>query len=136
MGKRGPAPFQPTAKQRRDVALYAAGGMSEPGIASELGICQNTLRKHFAADILAGHEREIAANLRRLRKAADDGNVTAMKHLDTKFELVGAKVSFGAEQPRAAKPGKKEVVRQDAMIAGHGNEWGDDLKAPIDGLPN
>lgn len=111
--RRGPPPFKPTAKQRKDVTLYVAGGMSEPAIAAEIGICQNTLRKHFPDEIDAGHQRELAANLRRLRKAADKGNVTAMKHLDAKFGLIAAKVAVDrrgepAAPARQAKLGKKE----------------------------
>ncbi len=88
--------------------------MSEPAIAAEIGICQNTLRKHFPDEIDAGHQRELAANLRRLRKAADKGNVTAMKHLDAKFGLIAAKVAVDRRGVPAATPqtkvklGKKE----------------------------
>lgn len=133
--RRGPPPFKPTPKQRKDVALYAAGGMSEPAIAREIGICQNTLRKHFADELDQGHQRELAANLRRLRKAADRGNVTAMKHLDAKFGVIAAHKEFdnGAaptKEPRVPKIGKKEEAAQAALTAGEGSVWGDDLKVP------
>lgn len=99
--------------------MYAAAGLSEPGIAAEIGVCQNTLRKHFAAELQAGREREIAANLRRLRKAADHGNVTAMKHLDAKFDLTPRK----ALEPRRRPPGKKEIAQIEAERAPD-SDWG------------
>jgi predicted transcriptional regulator len=117
--KRGPAPLNPTKKQRDDVALYAAAGLSEPGIAAEIGVCQNTLRKHFAAELQAGREREIAANLRRLRKAADHGNVTAMKHLDAKFDLTPRKDLETRRRP----PGKKEIAQIEAERRPDDGDW-------------
>jgi predicted transcriptional regulator len=132
--RRGPPPFKPTLKQRKDVTLYAAGGMSEPGIAAELGICQNTLRKHFSEELDAGHERELAANLRRLRKAADKGNVTAMKHLDAKFGLLALDREFKKKpktastepkETKAPKLGKKEIAKIEASMPPEDPDWAD-----------
>lgn len=105
--------------------------MSEPGIAAELGICQNTLRKHFETELRAGHERELAANLRRLRKAADKGNVTAMKHLDAKFVMLAAEREFKSRPPAPAPPpavkdkkrGKKEIAAIEASEPASDQEW-------------
>lgn len=77
--------LRPTAQQRSDVRLFAANGMSEKGIASAIDVSRNSLRKHFAWELRAGREIEMAANLRRLRKAADEGSIAAMKELDKKF---------------------------------------------------
>ncbi len=129
--KRGPAPFKPTPKHRKDVSLYAAGGMSEPAIAAEIGIAQNTLRKHFADELRAGHDREHAANLRRLRKAADAGNVTAMKHLDMKFGFVGAQKAFDRKserKPRTRPLGKREIAEAAAAAPASG-DWSEILPA-------
>ena len=90
MGRPG---FKPTAQQRKDVKLFVACGMSEPRIASVIGIAKNTLRKHFTDELRDGREIEMAANLRRLRKAADKGNVTAMKQLDARFSAVAPRVN-------------------------------------------
>jgi hypothetical protein len=134
MGKRGPQPYAPTKKQRDAVKLYVAGGIAEPVIAHKIGICQMTLRKHFADELNFGRDMKRAENLQRLDDAAEGGNVTAMKHLDGKFELVSAKASFiGEERPRA---GKKEIVRAEAMSAGMDGEWEGDLNPPSDARPN
>ena len=131
--KRGPKPFAPKAHQRRLVTLLAAGGLSEPGIAREIGICQNTLRKHFAAELTEAHEREMAENLKRLRKAADRGNVTAMKHLDAKLGAVSAAAAWSGQptaEPKPEKLGKKQIAEAAALTAGEGSGWGDDLRIP------
>ncbi|HVI92291.1 MAG TPA: hypothetical protein VM659_28635 [Dongiaceae bacterium] len=131
-GKRKAA-FRPTAVQRRDVMLFKAGGMSDDGIATELGICRNTLLKHFAIELAAAHQKEMAANLRRLRKAANAGNVTAIRHLDHKFGLVAAEDAFTGDsrrEPRSTVKGKKEQAADAAETAGVGTGWGNDLKTP------
>jgi hypothetical protein len=113
--------------------------MSEPAIAREIGICQNTLRKHFADELRAGNEIELAANLRRLRKAADKGNVTAMKHMDARFSVVAAHKSFVDEPAPSEKPsrlGKKEAATMAAATAGVDTPWGDDLNPPSGALRN
>lgn len=133
--KRGPKPFRPTRKHRADVVLFVAGGLSEPAIAREVGVCQNTLRKHFAVELAEGRERETAANLRRLRNAADAGNVAAMKHLDGKLERAAQPPAPKDPQPRVRPMGKKEVAERDAIAAGTDSDWGEDL-APPQGLPN
>lgn len=134
MGKRGPQPFNPTKKQRETVKLLMAGGIAEPVIAHRIGICQNTLRRWFEEELSFGRDLKRAENLERLDKAAEKGNVTAMKHLDGKFELVSAKASV-TDGAAVEKLGKKEIAKAQAMNAGANSEWGDDLKPPNE-LPN
>ena len=129
--KRGPKPYAPKKAERDDVALFMASGMSEPRIAAVLGICQNTLRKHFATELQIGRDREMAANLKRLRKAAAKGNVTAMKHLDAKYGTVSTEHSFAAPEAQPDRPeklGKKEQAMREASTAGQGTTWGQDLE--------
>ena len=128
--KRGPGQpaFKPTKKHRDQVKLYMAGGISEPVIAHRLGICQNTLRKHFADELHFGRDMKVADNLDRLERAADDGNVTAMKHLDVKFGATAAQHAFTAPEARPPAIGKKEAAQLAAEKAGVGTEWGDDLR--------
>lgn len=137
MGKRGPQPFTPSKTQRKLVKLLVAGGIPEPVIAHKIGVCQNTLRRHFPDELVFGRGLKLAENIERLDKAADGGNVTAMKHLDAKFEMVSAKASF--TDPLPAEPtrklGKKELQRNEAMVAGDNSDWGSDLKPPSS-LPN
>jgi hypothetical protein len=125
--KPGPKPFAPTRAQRRKVMLYLAGGMPEPQIAAVLGIVQNTLRKHFADELAHGRAVKMAANLERLEAAADKGNVTAMKHLDARFQSAAAEAAFIDPAPKAERLGKKQLAAIAAETAGDGTEWGDDL---------
>lgn len=109
--------FKPTKGQRADVRLMAAAGMSEEAISAVIGVQRQTLRKHFADDLLTGHSKEMAANLKRLKGAANDGNVAAMKALDAKFDVL---------PPQAPKPeplGKKEALQQEAQKGHEGTEW-------------
>lgn len=114
------------------MALYAAAGISEPMIAREIGICQNTLRKHFADELREGNERELARNLRRLSKAADAGNVAAIKHLDAKLSARSAQKAWAEDdQPeRTAKPASKreaQLAAAEAAVAPASSDWGNDL---------
>jgi hypothetical protein len=121
----------PTKAQREKVKLYLAGGISEPVVAHRLGISQMTLRKHFAEELVFGRDLKQADNLDRLEKAANKGNVTAMKHLDAKFGTNAAQHNF--EQPaRESSPrqGKKEQAQTAADTAGAGTVWGEDLQVP------
>lgn len=126
MGKRGPAPWRPTKEQRENVALWASCGISEPVIAQNLGICQNTLRKHCSEELSTGNEMELSKSLARLRKAADAGNVSAMKYLHEIVLRRKAAAEFQAPEP---KLGKKEVARQMAgeVMTTPSEDWGSDL---------
>lgn len=90
--KKGGLPeFKPTERQRDMVRLWKAGGISEPVIAAKIGICQNTLRKHFSDDILYGRDILNAEVLEMLRRAAKRGNVAAMKELRSRSEKAEAR---------------------------------------------
>jgi hypothetical protein len=116
---RGRPAFKPTATQRKNVMIWAAGGIAEASMAKMLGICRDTLRDHFATELEEGGDRERARNLERLDKAAGKGNVTAMKYLDAKYAVTTAGDNFkrkAAEGAAAApsKLGKKEQAAADA----------------------
>jgi len=123
----------PQAEQRAKVRLWTAGGIGEEHQAMMLGICRNTLRKRFPKELAEGASIELARNLERLSKAADDGNVTAMKHLDAKFAAVSAQASWKEDAPskpagKPAKVGRKEAAiaaAEEAMTGSDG--WGSDL---------
>lgn len=105
--------------------------MSKDGIATALKITRVTLDKHFAGELESGSQQEMAANLRRFRKAAEKGNVAAMKHLDAKFGSAAAQESFAAPAPHSGpEAGKKEQAQSAAKDAGQGTVWGNDLAVP------
>lgn len=137
----GPKPFKPTNKQRQDVRLYKASGLTEPAIAEAIGICQNTLRKYFANELDVARGVERARNLKRLEAAANKGNVTAMKALHVIFDKgeaadllndpdYDATRQAQREEKVRGRVSKKDLELQDALQAGENSEWGDDL-APL-----
>ncbi len=140
--KRGPEGFKATKKQRELVKLLAANNLSEPAIARRIvapgfpnGVCQNTLRKHFAEELRDAHEDQLARNLERLQKAADGGNVTAMKHLDAKLGAAAAVRAWSGEErapadnhQAKAAGSKKDASRAAATQAmTEAGDWGSDL---------
>lgn len=138
----GQPAFKPTPAMRKDVSLYKAAGLSEPAIADALKISQNTLRKYFSVDLMSARSVQRAINLKRMTKAANAGNVSAQKFLHAQFEKGEqadlAATDFGAEDVATAtaadkvrhRVSKKDLVRDDAVNAGVGSEWADDLPAP------
>jgi hypothetical protein len=121
--KRGRKLFSPTKAQRNKVMLLVAAGFGEPSIADVIGICQNTLRKHFPEELRSGRDRKLAENLVRLDKAAQEGNVTAQKYLDGKL---GAQIP-SKQEPKPEAIGKKEALVREAHEAHTQSEWGDIL---------
>jgi hypothetical protein len=116
--------FKPTTAQRDQVMLLKAVGMSEEAIAASLNICRLTLRNHFADELLHGHARKSAENYARLQKAAKAGNVTAMKFLASRTDLLPPE----APKPPKEEPlGKKEAAEIEAHTAHEGSSWGEIL---------
>ncbi len=68
----------PTEKTRTEVSALASFGITQPDIADYIGINQETLRKHYPAEISASVTRANAAMARRLFKAGEEGSVPAM----------------------------------------------------------
>jgi hypothetical protein len=110
--------FKPTKAQREDVMLFVACGMSEEAMAAVIGIQRQTLRKHFAEELLTGHARIRSENIKNLRKAAKAGNVAAIKYLDLK-----GGVQAVAGSPAQEPLGKKEALSQAAKTAHAGSRF-------------
>lgn len=121
--------YKPTAAQRRQVAVLAAAKMSEEKIAAVLGISRPTLRKHFAEELTGGKAKRNAAVLMAIYKQALTGNVSAQRLW---VKVAGIDLpDFDApedREPRPAPKGKKEQAAAEALTAGQGSEWGDDLE--------
>lgn len=119
----GRPPFEPSTKQRRDVAIAAAGGMTQEAIASALGISPPTLRKHFAVELGAVASKRRLEVLTKMFRTAMKGNVSAQKAF-----LAAGDASNAAPPPAPAekheKPGKKETAQADAKTAADGTGWG------------
>lgn len=114
-----------------------ACGDSEDLIARALGVDRHTLAKHCADELLNGWARRRREVLDALFEGAKDGNASLIKRAEEMTRLTGAKEEAQDPARRSVavpKLGKKEILRQEALVAGAGNEWGDDLKPPADTL--
>jgi hypothetical protein len=121
--------FVPTREQRDTVMLLIAASFSEPQIAAVIGICQNTLRRHFAQELQNGRAVRRGENLRRLEQAAAAGHVGAMKVLEAIFDRAETR-QLGKGKVEAGPTTKKAAAARAAVTAGQGSEWGDDLVWP------
>lgn len=75
---RGRPPFEPTEEQRNKVRMWAAVGTTQEVIASELGICIDTLAKYFRAELDEATAKGVANVASTLYAKAMSGDVTSM----------------------------------------------------------
>jgi hypothetical protein len=121
--QRGPGQpaHKPTKAGRESVRRWIAGGISEPVIAHRLGIVQNTLRTHYADDLLFGRDMKKADLLDLAYSAAKKGSVAAIRLIGEKnekadmLELARSFGGIGQTLPhspveRTEKLGKKEAA--------------------------
>lgn len=81
MPKPGPRPYKPTATQRRRVMRGIAVGLTLEELATDLGMSERTVRRAFANEIKIARTRVRLDTVDLLQKAANGGNVSAMKTL-------------------------------------------------------
>lgn len=120
---RGQPPFAPTKRQRHEVEVWAAGGLSEESIAHAIGISRTTLRKHFAQELDVGADKKRGEVVAALFAAAKSGNVAAQKAFLARSDVSAAQSKFGGkpEKPVRQRPaGKKEVADEAAKRASAG----------------
>ena len=105
--------FKPTAALKRKVAIAKGGGMSNEEIALTLGICRNTLEKHFAHELsVVAYEKRFEV-LESLHKKAKSGNVAACK------EYLKQTPNTALEKGK----GKKAQADEEAQHAAAGTDW-------------
>lgn len=121
----GRPPFQPSDKQRREVAIAAGGGMTQESIAAALGISTPTLRKHFALELSEIASKRRLEVLGALFRQARKGNVSAAKAYLAAGDPLNRAPPPVPKEPKAEKTGKKDQAEQDAKTAQVGTEWGD-----------
>ena len=130
----GRKPFAPTIEQRLTVERLKYVGESEEVIAAALAISPITLRKHFVVELRDGYANQRKQVMEMLFKAAQDGNVTAIKKLEESGRAAGAQEAImrrsakrreereeepaPAPVPRAPDLGKKELQQQAAEAVG------------------
>lgn len=128
---RGRPPYQPTKTLRLTVERMCSVGDSHDTIARALGIDSDTLRKYYPDELLNGASRRRREVVELVYAGAKKGNASLIKRIE-EMTRVSSAVVDAEDAPRARQPklGKKEAAQQDALTAGAGNEWGDDL-APL-----
>lgn len=108
--------FKPTAAQRNQVAIAAGAGMAHDDIALSLGICRNTLTKHFEKELGRGAAAKRLAVLTAMHTMAVKGNVAAQKAY---IALSNPSAAGAAGKPK----GKKEQAKDAAVGAEAGTGW-------------
>ena len=115
--------YKVTKAKRKKVCMLVAAGMGERQIAKVMKTTQVTLAKYFQEELQDGRALFRAEILEQLKSAADAGNVSAMKHLDSRTaDSSGAAVTYQGKKIERARAAEE-------VMAG-GSDWGDDL-API-----
>ena len=69
--------YAPTDEQRYAVELMSGIGIDQDQMALSLGICKNTLRKHFSQELSVGKVKTITKVSDSLVRQALAGNMTA-----------------------------------------------------------
>ncbi len=130
LGEVGRNEHVPTAENVSRVRQLVLAGWTTDQIAVELGISRPTLRKHYLPDIKKARRAALAEmkakNIARLEKAADDGNVAAIKELNriVEVEALDVPTQRQPEPPAPAKKlGKKEQAQNDALTGHEDTGW-------------
>ena len=142
---RGRPAFKPAAAQRRQVSIAAAGGMRHDDIAIAIGVCRETLAKHFELELSAGAAARRMEVLNSLYLAAKKGSSSAAKAFLAADPLLGVPPpaatqpdkapAIGSAPSPATKMGKKEQAQADAETATDNTEWASLLGRPSAGVP-
>lgn len=145
---RGRPSHVPTAALRARVASAAGAGMRHEDIAVALGICRDTLAKHYEKELSVGANQRRLEALHGLFMKAKTGNAAAVKlYLSMEPEPTAPPLPVGAAAPtpapvstqvapsdgpseRAVRVGKKEQQQLDAQTAGAGTDWEELLRKP------
>jgi hypothetical protein len=136
----GRPPHQPTEVDRETVAAMVAGGIAQEDIARCRGICENTLRKYYAAELDCGaaalNTKVILAHIKRIeagefaaikwwqqsrmgwseRIVVDDGRLadTPMRVI---VELVGEAPAPRIEN-QTTRPALPDAIRRNVQLVG------------------
>lgn len=127
--KSGRPAHKPTPASRRKVTNAAAGGMAHEEIAIALGICRNTLEKHYEFELSTGALNRRAEVLDAMARTALKGNVSAQKA----FLALTRTLAAPPVEPEKPK-GKKEQQAADAVTAAEGTDWADLLPPGVSPL--
>lgn len=133
LGEPGRNEHVATAENVSRVRQLVLAGFTREKIAEELGISRPTLRKHYLPDLKQARSTALsemkAKMVAHLDKAAEAGNVAAMKELlrivreEELEDGVGATMPRPPAEPREEDVGKKEAANRAAQSAHENTEW-------------
>lgn len=121
-----------TDKQRDEVCLLRASGMSKKNIAEAMGFGEMELINNFEKELNNVYRKKKLQQLANLEKAANKGNVAAQKALLSIYAK--GEISFVPQgqpkkepEPKPVKIGKKEEELIEARKPPKGTSWDDHL---------
>jgi hypothetical protein len=113
--KPGPKGFMPTNADKDLVTLAVAIGMTREEIAAAIEMPLRSLCRTFRHELKVGRSQRLLANAVRLDRAAEEGNVAAMKALqvmmstetpepaeDNHWDKIAADIAAGSDSPNLA----------------------------------
>jgi hypothetical protein len=115
--KGGRPPFQPSDRDRKQVAMLAAMGIPDYDICKVVGVSAPTLRKYFADELEVGHIQATAKVAESLFKQA-----TSTEKPSVAAAIFWLKCRAGWREDAGEVP-KKERVEQYARTADQGTTW-------------
>jgi hypothetical protein len=115
--RRGRPSFAKTLENQMFVEVRVAAGWAVSAIADVMGIHEDTLRKHFSAEIRMGALRIEGMELDVLLQKVREGHVPSIRELRERRERSHPRVKPPADPAGAkpAKPGKKEIAAAEAQ---------------------
>lgn len=132
--RRGRPSYAKTPENQRFVEVRVAAGWAPSAIADGMGIHEDTLRKHFSAELKMGAIRIEGMELDILLQKAREGHVPSIRELRERRERARPQPKpAGATRPaKPPKLGKKDQAIEDARRPAPG--WGELLdKLPPSG---
>jgi len=128
--QKGRPAHRPTAKTRRTVSRMAAMGTAQKMIALALRISVPTLARAYREELATATAKRRAEAIDLLWAAMRRGNVSAIKRGLDAMDRAAAESHFDGKS--ASRPlGKKERQEREALEAGRGTGWGDDLQTDL-----
>jgi hypothetical protein len=121
--RRGRPSYAKTKENQQFVAARAAAGWSHARIAADMGIDDDTLRKHFSGELQNGRIYIEGMMIDVLTQKMREGHVPSMRLLKELMEVHPERPAKPAEKPKVPVLGKKEQQARDAGLPPQG--WDD-----------
>lgn len=121
--RRGRPSYAKTKENQQFVAARAAAGWSQSRIAADMGIDDDTLRKHFSGELQNGRVYIEGMMIDVLTQKMREGHVPSMRLLKEMMEVQPERSPKPGDKPKAEAPiGKKKRADLDAKAPPDG--WG------------